>query len=59
MMIAGYRMGVQGWTADQAMKRMHSFGFTAVHYLICPGLAGYEKSFPERLRKNSAFQAVH
>jgi tyrosine-protein phosphatase SIW14 len=58
MMIAGYRMGVQGWTAEQAMKEMHSFGFTAVHHLICPGLAGYEKSFPDRLRKNPAFQAV-
>ena len=58
MMVAVYRMGVQGWTAQQAMKEMHSYGFTAVHYLICPGLAGYEKSFPERVRKNPAFQAV-
>jgi len=52
MMIAAYRMGVQGWTAEQAVKEMHSFGYTAVHHLICPGLAGYEKSFPSRLKKN-------
>jgi tyrosine-protein phosphatase SIW14 len=58
MMIAAYRMGVQGWTAEEAMKEMRYFGFTAVHHLMCPGLAGYEKSFPERLRKNPAFLAV-
>lgn len=56
MMIAAYRMGKQGWTAEQAMKEMHSFGYTAVHHLMCPGLAGYEKSFPERLRKSPAFR---
>jgi hypothetical protein len=55
MMIAAYRMGGQGWSAEQAMKEMHFFGYTAVHHLMCPGLAGYEKSFPERLKKSPAF----
>jgi len=58
MMIAAYRMGAQGWTADQAMKEMHFFGYTAVHHLMCPGLAGYEKSFPQRLKTSSAFREL-
>ncbi len=56
MMIAAYRMGVEGWTAEQAMKEMHYFGYTAVHHLMCPRLAGYEKSFPKRLKKSPAFR---
>jgi len=58
MMIAAYRMGAQGWTAEQAMKEMHYFGYTAVHHLMCPGLARYEKSFPERLKKSQAFREL-
>lgn len=58
MMIAAYRMGVQGWTAKQAMKEMHDFGYTTVHQVMCPGLGGYEESFPERWRKSTAFRAV-
>ena len=49
MMIAAYRMGQQGWTAKEAMQEMHEFGYRGVHHLMCPGLAGYEKSFPKRL----------
>ncbi len=58
MMIAAYRMSVQHWTAEQAMEEMHSFGYSAVHHMLCPGLVGYEKSFPERWKKNPAFRAV-
>jgi tyrosine-protein phosphatase SIW14 len=58
MMIAAYRMGGQGWTAEQAMKEMHLFGYTAVHHPMCPGLAGYEKSFPERLKESPAFREL-
>jgi hypothetical protein len=58
MMIAAYRMGLQGWTAEQAMKEMHYFGYTGVHHVMCPGLAGYEESFPERFRESMAFRAV-
>jgi tyrosine-protein phosphatase SIW14 len=58
MMIAAYRMGLQGWTAEQAMKEMQFFGYTAVHHLMCPGMAGYEKSFPRRLRKNPVFATI-
>jgi protein tyrosine phosphatase (PTP) superfamily phosphohydrolase (DUF442 family) len=58
MMIAAYRMAMQSWSADEAMNEMKQFGFSGAHHLICPGLAGYERSFPERLRKNKAFEEV-
>ena len=53
MMIAAYRMAVEGWTAEEARKEMNAFGF---HNVICASLVGYEKSFPERLKKSSAFK---
>jgi Tyrosine phosphatase family len=56
MMIASYRMGAQGWTAEDAMREMHVFGYKGAHHLMCPGLAGYEKSFPERLKNNPLFR---
>lgn len=55
MMIAAYRMAVEGWTPEEARKEMEKFGF---HRLVCPSLAPYEKSFPERLQKNPAFRAL-
>ena len=56
MMVAAYRMAEQGWTAEEAMNEMRSFGFTSSHHFICPSLANYEKEFPERLRKDPAFE---
>jgi protein tyrosine/serine phosphatase len=56
MAVAAYRMAEEGWSADEAMNEMRDFGFNRAHHMICPGLAGYEKSFPERLRKNDAFK---
>ncbi len=58
MMVAAYRMAEEGWTADEAMNEMETFGFTRAHHLICPGLARYEKHFPERLKNSPAFSAV-
>jgi protein-tyrosine phosphatase len=55
MMVAAYRMAEEGWTADEAMTEMRSFGFTRSHHLICPSLAKYEQSFPERLKNSAAF----
>jgi tyrosine-protein phosphatase SIW14 len=55
MMIAAYRMAIQGWSAAEAMNEMKRFGFSGAHHFICPGLAGYERSFPERFSKNKAF----
>jgi len=56
MMIAAYRIGQQGWTAQEAMQEMHEFGFRGVHHLMCPGLASYEQSFPQRLQNKPAFE---
>jgi tyrosine-protein phosphatase SIW14 len=55
MMVAAYRMAAQGWTAEEAMNEMQQFGFSSFHHLMCPGLASYEKSFPEHLTSNPAF----
>jgi tyrosine-protein phosphatase SIW14 len=56
MMIAAYRMGVEHWTAKEAMEEMHEFGYRGIHHLMCPGLGRYEKSFPKRLRDDSVFE---
>jgi len=56
MMVAAYRIAEEGWTADEAMNEMKSFGFTRSHHLICPSLASYEKHFPEHLRNDPAFE---
>ena len=56
MAVAAFRMAEQGWSADEAMNEMHDFGFSGAHHLICPSLAVYEKSFPERLKKSEAFK---
>ena len=55
MMVAAYRMAEEGWTADEAMNEMQSFGFTKSHHYICPSLAAYEKHFPEHLKNDAAF----
>ena len=56
MMVAAYRIAEEGWTADEAMNEMRSFGFTPAHHLICPSLAKYEHQFPQRLKNNAAFE---
>jgi tyrosine-protein phosphatase SIW14 len=58
MMVAAYRMAEQGWTAEQAMQEMKSSGFTRSHHIICPGLASYERHFPEHYRTSPAFAAL-
>ena len=57
MMIAAYRMA-EGWRANDAMREMQAFGFSRAHRLICPRLAGYEHSFPKRLKNDPAFEGV-
>jgi hypothetical protein len=56
MMIAAYRMADEHWTAEQAMREMQATGFTLSHHFICPRLAGYERSFPERYRTDPIFR---
>ena len=58
MMVAAYRMGLEGWTADEAMNEMRQFGFTGAHHFICAGLAPYERSFPDKLKNSPALKDV-
>jgi len=55
MAIAAYRMAAEGWTAAEARNEMDKFGF---HKVVCRSLVAYEKSFPQRLQKNPAFQGL-
>ncbi|HVN22037.1 MAG TPA: tyrosine-protein phosphatase [Dongiaceae bacterium] len=59
MAIASYRMAVEGWSADEAMKEMELFGFRGIHHGICPTLAHYEKEFPKHIKSNPAFQELN
>ena len=59
MMIAAYRMKVQGWTAEEARREMRAFGFHGMRTMVCPGLASYEESFPQRLKDDPVFQNLH
>jgi tyrosine-protein phosphatase SIW14 len=58
MAVAAYRMSEQGWSADEALAEMKAFGFSTLHQAMCPGLEGYEKGFPKRLREDPAFQKL-
>ncbi|HEY6373558.1 MAG TPA: tyrosine-protein phosphatase [Candidatus Sulfotelmatobacter sp.] len=58
MAVASYRMAEEGWSAEEAMKEMRTFGFSAVHHAMCPGLADYEESFPQRLKNDRAFKEL-
>ena len=53
MMIAAYRMGVEGWTPKDARKEMNKFGFNR---MVCPSLEHYEKKFPDHLKNSPDFR---
>lgn len=58
MLIASYRMAEQGWTSKQAMAEMRRNGFSVGHQIfLCPGLAQYEKEFPQRYQDAPLFHA--
>lgn len=54
MMIAAFRMAVEGWSAEDARKEMDAFGF---HHVICRSLVSYEEHLPEHLQKSDDFKA--
>ena len=56
--VATYRMAMEGWSADEAMKEMELFGFRGVHHLICPGLARFERHFPKKLKTESVYEGL-
>ena len=55
MAIAAYRMAMEGWTEGEARNEMNKFGF---HKMVCASLSAYQKSFPQRLKKNPAFEGL-
>jgi tyrosine-protein phosphatase SIW14 len=58
MMIAAYRMSEQGWTAEEALREMKSFGFSSFHQFLCSGLEAYELRFPTVVSSSPAFQTL-
>ena len=56
MAVAAYRMANEGWSPEDAMNEMREFGFNTFHHSICPGMADYEKHFPEHLKTSPAFK---
>jgi tyrosine-protein phosphatase SIW14 len=55
MMIATYRMAIEGWTPQQAMQEMEKFGF---HRFLCPSLPAYVRAFPGRLKNEPEFRSL-
>jgi hypothetical protein len=51
-------MKEQGWSADEALREMQSYGFKGIRTMACPGLTRYEKRFPQHLREDPVFRDV-
>ncbi|MGH9734576.1 MAG: fused DSP-PTPase phosphatase/NAD kinase-like protein [Candidatus Acidiferrales bacterium] len=58
MMIASYRMAEQGWTSDESMREMKTFGYSMFHQMMCHALEGYEDKFPTVVSNNPVFQTT-
>ena len=58
LLIAAYRMSEQGWTAEEALREMKSFGFSSFHQFLCSGLEAYEQRFPTVVSSSPAFQTL-
>ena len=50
--VATYRMAVDKWTPEQAMKEMYFFGFNGFWH---PSMKKFIREFPEHLRSATAF----
>lgn len=53
--IAAYRMAVDHWTADEAIKEMHFFGF---NHLWHPAMVSYIRNFPALIDSDPALTAL-
>ena len=49
--VAAYRMALDHWTADQAMKEMYFFGFNGFWH---PSMKSFIRDFPSRLNSSQA-----
>jgi protein tyrosine/serine phosphatase len=46
-----YRIGIQKWSAEQAIKEMYFFGFNGFWH---PSMKSYIRDFPARLNSSAA-----
>jgi tyrosine-protein phosphatase SIW14 len=53
--IATYRMGIQKWPAQQAIREMNSFGFNGFWH---PAMKSFVRDFPARLTAAPAFASL-
>jgi len=53
--IASYRIAIQHWTADQALREMYAFGF---HNHWHPNMAGFVRQLPARLQSDPVLKAA-
>lgn len=58
MAVVAYRISEEGWSGPEALQEMKTFGFSALHRAICPGLEGYAEEFPKRLKESPAFREL-
>jgi len=55
VMVAAYRIAMQNWTADQALREMNSFGF---HYNLYRTMKAYVRNFPTSFASDAVFSSV-
>jgi tyrosine-protein phosphatase SIW14 len=53
--VATYRMALEKWSAEQAMKEMYFFGFNGFWH---PSMKSYVRAFPERLNSSPILPPV-
>ncbi len=58
LMIAAYRMAMEGWTPAQAFAEMVAFGFDYWHGFACHAVKTYEEGFPAQLHKDSRLNTL-
>jgi hypothetical protein len=55
VMVAVYRVAIDGWSTDQAIDEMKAFHY---RYLLHPHLQSYVESFPSLIATEPSLQAV-
>jgi len=53
--VAAYRMAVEKWSADQAMKEMYFFGFNGFWH---PAMKAFIREFPDRLKSSPSLASL-
>ena len=53
--VAAYRIAIEKWTAEQAMKEMYFFGFNGLWH---PAMKSFVRDFPARLKSEPALASI-